>query len=150
MSTFWVVSSIPRCENVPDEPVGIDPTPSRPEPPSTLDKLGKCALEQVGLGEAGSLAAGVSGANVLPTRAKPAGSTPGTSVASRASRAVFGNAHLPFQVPTAVGIPGLGNGMSIKSVSRIATVVGRSIPVVGWVLVAADIAMIGYCTFSDE
>lgn len=112
--------------------------------------MGQCALDQLGLGELGSAAAAASGANVLPTRGKFGGATPNTSVASRGSRAVFGNAQLPVQVPTVTGFPGIGSGVSIRASARIATVVGRSIPVVGWALLAYDGISIAVCALSDD
>ena len=121
---------------------------------STLEKAGQCALDQFGLGEAGSVAAAASGANVLPTRGKPSGAVPNTSPASRAAGAVFGEARVPggARLPTLTGWPRSlgGAGVNVRRTASVARIVGRGIPVVGWGLLAIDAALIVGCTLSDD
>ncbi|WP_298258233.1 hypothetical protein [uncultured Litoreibacter sp.] len=66
--------------------------------------------------------------NDVPTRAKPKGSTPGTSVASLAARQTFGNRRLPG----GVRLPAPTRNAPMTTSNRIAPVVGRTAgPVVG-------------------
>ncbi|MXF45945.1 hypothetical protein GR294_05085 [Raoultella sp. Lac2] len=85
----------------------------------------------------------VLGLPVLKTRGKPYGATPGTSIASKYSRE-FLNVHLSVRLPT------LTNA-SIRTLKPMMTnnlgaFVGRTIPVIGWVLLASDVAQITYKT----
>lgn len=85
----------------------------------------------------------VLGLPVLKTRGKPYAATPGTSVASKYSRE-FLNVHLSVRLPT------LTNA-SIRTLKPMMTnnlgaFVGRTIPVIGWVLLASDVAQITYKT----
>jgi hypothetical protein len=123
---------------------------NREERASTLERLGQCAFEQSGLGTLGGALAAASGANVLPTRGKFHGATPNTSVASRASRSVFGDTRLPVRLPTLTGFPGVGAGINIRATARLASIVGRGVPVVGWAILAYDAASIVACRISDE
>ncbi len=78
----------------------------------------------------------LSGLPILPTRAKPAGTTRGTSVASVMSRSIFRYEFKRKVLPT----------VTLKSIKplrvilthRLAVFVGRTIPGVGWVLLATD------------
>lgn len=79
------------------------------------------------------------GQPLIKTRGKPAGATPGTSVASLAARRWL-NMELPCSLPT------LTNA-SIKTlkpmmVTNLGAFVGRSVPVLGWVLLTKDVALI--------
>lgn len=76
----------------------------------------------------------------MPTRAKPFGTTPGTSVASILSRK-----YLDYDLKKKI-LPTLTNA-SVKRlrfilVRNIAVFVGRAVPVVGWVIAAKDVTMI--------
>ena len=137
-------------EGLPDGSVPTYGRPQREEEPSTLEKAGQCALDQAGLGELGSAAAAASGAPVLPTRGKPAGAVPGTSVASRVGSAIHGSNNAPVRLPTLTGFPGVGSGVNVRFTASAARIVGRGIPVVGWALLAYDAGSIAYCTFSGE
>lgn len=121
----------------------------------TAQKYGKkaldCAASHYGLGfltaGAGASAA-AAGANIIETRGKFAGATPGTSWAGRAASAIFGKTQLPRALPTLTGFPGIGNGLKVSSTLSAAKFAGRAVPVVGYALLAADVLAIGYCTVS--
>ncbi|MBH3259525.1 hypothetical protein I5P78_24285 [Serratia marcescens] len=99
-------------------------------------------MQQLGVGDVGAVAAIVSGMAILPTRQKPSGAKKGTSLASVASRKVFGNAKFPYgiQLPTFIGNP--VEGVRRKMISNIGTFVGRTVPVVGWLILAYDVSRI--------
>jgi len=63
----------------------------------------------------------------LSTRAKPKGATLGTSVVSKYSRIILRDARIPFgiKIPTPVGI-------RIQPTNKLAAVIGRYIPWLGW------------------
>ncbi len=78
--------------------------------------------------------------NWIPTRAKPFGATPGTSVASILSRK-----YLDYDLKKKI-LPTLTNA-SVKRlrfmlVRNIGVFVERAVPVVGWVVAANDVTMI--------
>ncbi|EOC1279377.1 hypothetical protein ACI1BE_002961 [Cronobacter turicensis] len=81
------------------------------------------------------------GQPILKTRGKPRGATPGTSIDSAAGRRWL-NIELPRPLPTFTNA-------SIKTLRPMMTrnlgaFVGRTIPVVGWVLLAKDFATITF------
>ncbi|EOL9003769.1 STM2901 family protein [Cronobacter turicensis] len=81
------------------------------------------------------------GQPILKTRGKPRGATPGTTIASAAGRRWL-NIELPRPLPTFTNA-------SIKTLRPMMTrnlgaFVGRTIPVVGWVLLAKDFATITF------
>jgi len=87
----------------------------------------------------------LSGRNVLNTRTKPRDAIKGTSYASRAARRVFPNAKFPFgiKLPTIIGgYP--PRTARILFTHKLSTFVGRAIPVVGWVILARDVADISF------
>lgn len=92
----------------------------------------------------GALSA-LTGANIIETRTKFAGATPNTSIASKyLSRMIPGNS--PISLPTLTGWPGVNLKLSwTKSFGRFA---GRTVPVVGWGLLAYDLIAILYKTTS--
>jgi len=91
-------------------------------------------------------AAVYAGSNQITVKGKPGDATPGTSYASQYSRRLLKNIHLPFRLPTFVHSPVPGNQLRIKMLMthKLATFTGRAIPVVGWVVLAADVAQISY------
>ena len=82
-----------------------------------------------------------------PTRGKFKGAIPRTSIASTLSRNIPGN--LPVRLPTAVGFPGIGQGMRIRMTKSIGAFVGRSIPIIGWAVLGFDIGAILYKTQTE-
>lgn len=81
----------------------------------------------------------ILGLPILSTRTKPGLTTKGTSVASRVSRR-YSDSHLPVRLPT----------LTNKSIHLLKPMwvnnpgafVGRTVPVVGWVILANDVATI--------
>ncbi|EAA4494656.1 hypothetical protein K3U97_004197 [Salmonella enterica] len=104
----------------------------------------------IGVADFGAVVALTSGRNNLWTRAKPAGATKGTSYASRAARAVFKKSKFPFGIslPTWLGgyTPWTARRVMVRN---IAPFVGRSIPLIGEIILAADVSQITYRTIRD-
>ncbi|EAB8209013.1 hypothetical protein FGH87_11270 [Salmonella enterica] len=104
----------------------------------------------IGVADFGAVVALVSGRNNLWTRAKPAGATKGTSYASRTARAVFKKSKFPFGIslPTWLGgyTPWTARRVMVRN---IAPFVGRSIPLIGEIILAADVPQITYRTIRD-
>jgi hypothetical protein len=100
--------------------------------------------EQLGINDVEYLILIFCGFNFLPTRGKPAGATPGTSVASVMSRSLFKYKFRKRVLPT----------FTIESMKafrwvlthKLSVFIGRTLPGVGWVLMARDVATIGYQT----
>ncbi|RDK04821.1 STM2901 family protein [Paraburkholderia lacunae] len=94
------------------------------------------SAKEIGVEDLASLAAVISGLPLVPTRAKPGGATKGTSVASIVSRTP-----LPFEICQKI-LPTLTlasvRNLKIIFTHKIGAFVGRTIPVVGEVLLARD------------
>ena len=110
-------------------------------------------VEQFGLGIAdfGAVFALLIGKNDQVTRAKPRDAIKGTSRASKAVRNYMNKSNLPKHFPGNIKLPTIIGGytprtIKIKYVSKISTFVGRTIPVVGWVILANDVSQITYKT----
>jgi len=101
-----------------------------------------CGLEVAGFQTAAGGALAISGQNFIPTRRKPKGSTPGTSLTSLAARKVFGKTRLPFPLPApTTNAP--------FAVSRNAgAVAGRAAPVVGYGILIYDARSVDFCVAS--
>ncbi|AXF77905.1 hypothetical protein LU604_24380 [Erwinia tracheiphila] len=109
-------------------------------------------VAQFGLGVAdfGAVAAIVSGRSNLPTRGKLADATKGTSYASVAARKVFRKAKFPFGISLPTWLGGYTPWTARKVMVRnIAPFVGRSVPLLGVIILAADITEITYRTIRD-
>ncbi|HZG42137.1 MAG TPA: RHS repeat-associated core domain-containing protein, partial [Longimicrobium sp.] len=78
-------------------------------------------------------------------RFRTPGSSRGTSLAGLAATALFGDAQLPFWVPTISGGPGTGRRMAITGTKKLARFSGRAVPIVGWGLLALDGVQFGMC-----
>lgn len=105
---------------------------------------------QLGVQDFGAIVSIVAGLNIVPTRTKPRDAIEGTSLASRGSRKVFGNAKFPWGIylPSVVGgYP--PSTLKIRMVAKIGAFTGRAIPVVGWIILASDVSTITYCTVRD-
>jgi hypothetical protein len=98
------------------------------------------ACEELGVNDAVAMASILAGQNWLPTRAKPMGATPGTSVASKLSRRF-----LDYDIQWKI-LPTLTNGsvrrLRIIMTRNIGKFVGRTVPVVGWAIAAHDAVVI--------
>ncbi|EOY5382377.1 STM2901 family protein [Cronobacter dublinensis] len=108
--------------------------------------------EQFGFGAAdfSAIIAVVSGRNDLSTRAKPANATKGTSYASTTARKVFKKAKFPFgiKLPTWLGgyTPWTARRVMVRN---IAPFIGRTIPLLGVIILSADVSQIIFCTIRD-
>ncbi|EDT44071.1 STM2901 family protein [Burkholderia ambifaria] len=96
--------------------------------------------KELGVDDVAAVVAIVAGQNWMPTRAKPFGTTPGTSVASILSRK-----YLDYDLKKKI-LPTLTNA-SVKRlkfilVRNIGVFVGRAVPVVGWVIAANNVTTI--------
>lgn len=98
-------------------------------------------LDQFGLKDIAAVTSIYLGANTETVAGKFAGATPGTSVASIYSRKIFRDRMLPVRLPTWIGFPPNVKRIMTK---KLGTFVGRTIPVIGWVILASDVATIGY------
>ncbi len=126
-------------------------TAARANKESTLDKLGRCAGEQLGLGELAEAAAVAAGQPIPGTkRFVTPGSSRGTSVAGMAADKVLGKTRLPVRMPTVVGGPGTGRALAIAGTKSAARFAGRAVPVLGWALLAYDAVSIAVCTARDD
>ncbi|QBR00309.1 STM2901 family protein [Paraburkholderia pallida] len=100
--------------------------------------------KQLGVDDVEAVVAILCGQNWISTRAKPNGATKGTSVASLVSRKLL-NYDLKRKI-----LPTLTNAsvkkLKVMMVRNVGTFVGRTVPVVGWVIVSHDVAMIGINT----
>ncbi|WP_063532607.1 STM2901 family protein [Burkholderia sp. MSMB1589WGS] len=92
--------------------------------------------KQVGIDDVEAVILIFSGLPILPTRAKPLGATKGTSVASVMSRSVF-RYELKRKVLPTVTLQSI-KGLRVILTHRLAVFVGRTLPGVGWVLLAKD------------
>ncbi|WP_061172885.1 STM2901 family protein [Caballeronia pedi] len=97
--------------------------------------------DELGVNDAVAVASILAGQNWLPTRVKPMGATPGTSVASKLSRRF-----LDYDIKWKI-LPTVTNG-SVKQLKflmarNIGKFVGRTVPVVGWAIAAHDAMAIG-------
>jgi RHS repeat-associated protein len=139
--------------NRPGSPDRKPSVPVRPQndKPSTLEKLGQCTSDQLGLGELAEAAAVAAGQPIPGT--KPfvtPGSSRGTSAAGMAADKLLGKTRLPARLPTVVGGPGTGRALAIAGTKSAARFAGRAVPIVGLALLAYDGVSIAICTASDE
>lgn len=105
------------------------------------------ALNQLGITEAIAAITALSGANLIETRTKFANSTPRTSIASKyLSRIIPGTS--PVNLPTLTGWPGVGSGLRLSWTKSFGRFAGRTVPVIGWGILAYDLVSILYKTTS--
>jgi len=112
---------------------------------SATDCAIECAAKHFGLGAAG---AGLFAAGQPIPRTKrfrTPNSSRGTSAASKAAGAVFGNARTRSRVRTIVGGPGTGRSFAIARTTSVARIIGRAIPFIGLGLLAIDGVIIANC-----
>lgn len=85
----------------------------------------------------------ILGLPLLKTRGKPYGATQGTSIASKYSRE-FLNVTLSVRLPTITNAS--IQYLKPMMTNNLGAFVGRTIPVIGWALLASDVAQIVYKT----
>lgn len=102
------------------------------------------AMEELGISDAASALAIVSGANIIPTRTKPGGAVKDTSIASIVFRRALRKSRFPggYRAPTIVG----WNPPRLRRTPNVGAFIARAIPVVGWAYTAAELGIIGYKT----
>ncbi|KVC98518.1 hypothetical protein WL28_18705 [Burkholderia ubonensis] len=100
--------------------------------------------EQLGINDVEYVILILSGLPILPTRAKPLGATKGTSLASVMSRAVFRYELKRKVLPTFT----LNSMKRLRWIltHKLSTFVGRTVPGVGWALLANDVYQIAHHT----
>ena len=84
-----------------------------------------------------------SGQNSIKVSGKFKNATPGTSWASQRSRKLLRGYQIPFRLPTIVGNP---MEMKLIMTHKLATFVGRAIPVIGWIVLVTDLGQIAWET----
>ncbi|ELY4000174.1 hypothetical protein SMY28_000572 [Cronobacter dublinensis] len=106
--------------------------------------------DQLGIKDVFSVYALYAGMNDQITRTKPGTAIPGTSRLSKGVRRVFGNRLFPFglKMPTWIGgyTPWT---VKRRMVRKIGTWVGRTIPLIGEVILVADVSQIVYNTITE-
>ncbi len=103
-------------------------------------------MKQLGVDDIGAVVGILCGQPNLSTRQKPKGSIKGTSVASVYARKLLPNVMLPFnmRLPTIIGTN--PKTMKIITTRNLRTFVGRTIPILGWVILLSDVTLIIYNT----
>lgn len=96
-----------------------------------------------GIEDALTISCIILGLPILKTRNKPYGTTAGTSIASKYLRQYL-NVELPVRLPTLTEASIAT--LKPKYVTNLGAFVGRGLPVIGWTLVASDLAQICYKT----
>lgn len=106
--------------------------------------------DQFGIKDVVSVYALYAGMNDQTTRTKPGTAIPGISRLSKGVRQVFGNRLFPFglKMPTWIGgyTPWT---VKRRMVRKIGTWVGRTIPLIGEVILVADVSQIVYNTITE-
>lgn len=105
-----------------------------------LDKIDE---QFKGLSDIIAMACIILGLPLLKTKGKPYGTTPGTSIASKYSRELL-NIKLPYRLPSLTEAS--LNYLKPMMTNNLGAFVGRTIPVIGWALVASDVSQIVYKT----
>ncbi|WP_158783628.1 STM2901 family protein [Pantoea sp. BAV 3049] len=106
--------------------------------------------DHFGITDVAAVAALYSGVNNQKTRTKSRGAKEGTSRISKAMRKYFKTAKFPYGIllPTWVGgyTPWTAER---RMVAKISTFAGRTIPLVGEVILLADVSQITWCSIRD-
>lgn len=103
-----------------------------------------------GIDDVLAVAALYSGANNQKTRTKPKGAKEGTSRISKTMRKYFKTAKFPYgiQLPTWVGgyTPWT---VKRRMVAKISTFIGRTLPLIGEIILIVDVSQIAYGSIRD-
>lgn len=106
--------------------------------------------EHFGIEDVGALAALLGGINNQTTRTKPRDAIEGTSIISKKVRKFFGNKMFPFGIKLPTWIGGYTPWtVKRKMVRKIGTFVGRTIPLIGEVILLGDVFKITYSSIRD-
>ncbi|AHG22279.1 membrane protein [Chania multitudinisentens RB-25] len=106
--------------------------------------------DQFGIQDFGAIVAILSGRNNLGTRGKFNNATKGTSYASKGARAVFKKTKFPFGISLPTWLDGYTPWTARRVMVRnIAPFVGRSIPLLGVIILASDVTQMTYRTLRD-
>ena len=102
--------------------------------------------KQLGVQNIGAVAGIILDNNSIDVPGKPLTSTPGTSIAS-----LFFRRHMSYKfrkriLPTLTLKSFSMRGLKISWVNNLGTFIGRAVPVVGWVILANDVAQISFRT----
>lgn len=103
-------------------------------------------LDHFGISDIAAVTAIYLGSNNITVAGKLAGATPGTSVASIYSRRLFRGRMMPVRLPTWIGYPPHAKTVMTQ---RLGTFVGRTIPLVGWAVLAGDVMIISYKSINN-
>jgi hypothetical protein len=98
-------------------------------------------LDHFGISDIAAVTGVYLGSNSVTVAGKLAGATPGISVASIYSRKLFRDRMMPVRLPTWIGYPPHAKRVMTQ---RLGTFVGRTIPVIGWVVLAVDVSTITF------
>ncbi|BDH46933.1 hypothetical protein TUM12370_29770 [Salmonella enterica subsp. enterica serovar Choleraesuis] len=90
------------------------------------------------------------GVNNQKTRTKPRGAKEGTSRISKTMRRLLKTAKFPFGVRLPTWIGGYTPWtVERRMVAKVSTFVGRTIPLVGEIILLSDVSAISYCSIRD-
>jgi hypothetical protein len=99
-------------------------------------------MEEFGITDIAASVAIVAGANIVPTRTKPGGTIPKTSIASLLARRLTRKRHLPYRMPTLTGF----FPPNVRMTKNAGAVIGRAIPVLGWGYTAYELMTVAIKT----
>jgi len=97
-------------------------------------------LDHFGVNDVVGVSLLYSGKNNIDVPGKPSDATPGTSRASKTIRKYLRGKMMPIKLPTIIGY--FPPKMKIVMVKKLSTFVGRTIPVLGAILIAYDVSSI--------
>lgn len=106
--------------------------------------------DHFGIKDIAAVVALYSGVNNQTTRVKPINAIPGTSRISKGVRGLLKNTMFPFGIKMPTWIGGYTPWtVKLKMVRKVSTFIGRTIPLIGEVILVADVSQITYCSIRD-
>lgn len=106
--------------------------------------------DHFGIDDVAAVVGLLSGVNDQKTRQKPRTARAGTSRISKASRRFFKQAKFPFGIKLPTWIGGYTPWtVERRMVRKVSTWVGRTIPLIGEVILLVDVSQITWCTIRD-
>lgn len=107
-------------------------------------------VEQFGLDDFAAVVALYSGMNTQTTRAKPGNAIAGTSRVSKRVRKMLKTTMFPFGISLPTWIGGYTPWtVKMKMVRKISTFIGRTIPLIGELILVSDVSQIVYRSIRD-